>query len=98
MINNWPTEVINLDKTVPLEGEGSCWIQWKGTNVCMDVRCRCGAEGHIDNSFTYFYKCQSCGQLFAVGSVVRLYAMTPEAEQKADRNCIVTDPENAEDA
>jgi hypothetical protein len=27
------------------------WIQWKGTNVCMDVYCACGHHSHIDAKF-----------------------------------------------
>jgi len=29
------------------------WIQWKGTDVCMDVRCSCGNHGHVDADFAF---------------------------------------------
>ncbi len=67
-LTKWSDELHDRDATVPEEGEGHAWIQWKGTNVCMDVHCRCGAHGHIDDSFTYFYRCVGCGETFAVGS------------------------------
>ena len=33
------------------------WIQWKGTNVCMDIHCKCGMLTHIDADFAYHVKC-----------------------------------------
>lgn len=36
------------------------FIQWKGTNVCMDFRCECGANCHFDGDFAYTVKCQHC--------------------------------------
>lgn len=58
------------------------WIQWKGTNVCMDVHCKkCEAElnwfGHLDADFAYFIKC-ACGTVYAVDGHVTLIELTPE--------------------
>lgn len=36
------------------------WIQWKGTDVCMDIHCKCGFHGHVDAEFAYFVKCLEC--------------------------------------
>ena len=33
------------------------FIQWKGTNVCMDCFCVCGEDMHIDSSFAYAVMC-----------------------------------------
>jgi len=44
------------------ETEPSVFIQWKGTDVCMDFYCDCGAQGHFDGDFAYAVKCQHCGQ------------------------------------
>jgi hypothetical protein len=54
------------------------WVQWKGTNVCMDTHCVCGHHGHIDAEFFYHYRCPECGRKFAVGQVVTLIELTPE--------------------
>lgn len=81
-IEDWPSEPLDRDREIPEPGEGSAWIQWKGTNVCMDVRCRCGANGHIDAEFAYFYKCLACGVTFTVGMAVRLYPMSEGATEK----------------
>lgn len=29
------------------------WIQWKGTDVCMDFHCECGEANHYDGYFAY---------------------------------------------
>ena len=44
--------------------EPSASIQWKGTDVCMDVRCECGARYHIDGEFCQFVKCPKCEKTF----------------------------------
>jgi hypothetical protein len=63
------------------------WIQWKGTEVCMDVHCECGHHGHIDGAFAYFYRCPSCDRIWAVGASVRLHALTPEEQQQVAQDC-----------
>jgi len=55
------------------------WIQWKGTQVCIDLHCACGTHGHLDVDFMmYQVKCTDCGQHYAVGSNVVLAPMTEE--------------------
>jgi hypothetical protein len=49
-----------------------CWIQWKGTSVCMDFTCVCGAAGHVDAEFAYNVKCASCGRVFFVNGHIEL--------------------------
>ncbi len=51
------------------------FIQWKGTDVCMDLHCVCGFHGHVDGDFFYFYKCQ-CGRVYEVGVHVPLLLVT----------------------
>ena len=46
------------------EGKPHGWIQWKGTEVCMDVHCKCGELTHVDDSFTYHVKCGNCGTVY----------------------------------
>lgn len=36
------------------------FIQWKGTDVCMDFHCKCGAHCHFDGDFAYVVKCPHC--------------------------------------
>lgn len=44
--------------------ETNAFIQWKGTDVCMDFRCECGEGGHFDGFFAYVVKCPGCGVLW----------------------------------
>jgi len=58
--------------------EAHGWIQWKGTNVCIDLHCPCGAHDHIDAGFAYFYRCSGCGRGYALGQTIKLIPLTPE--------------------
>lgn len=40
--------------------EPHAFVQWKGTNVCMDFHCECGAQCHFDGDFAYTVKCPHC--------------------------------------
>lgn len=68
-------EAISLQDT-PADGPHG-WIQWKGTEVCIDLYCPCGHHGHVDAEFFYTYRCK-CGVVYAVGSAVKLIKLTPE--------------------
>lgn len=52
------------------EGKAHGWIQWKGTNVCMDFYCACGAHLHIDDEFCYHVKCMHCGSVYMMNGHV----------------------------
>lgn len=67
------------------DDEPHAWIQWKGTEACMDLHCACGAHGHIDGMFVYQVKCNDCGQHYAMGMNVVLAPMTEQqvADAKA---------------
>lgn len=59
------------------------WIQWKGTNVCIDLHCVCGGDGnpigHYDGDFMYSVQCVQCGRKYAVGQNIKLIELnTPE--------------------
>jgi len=54
------------------EGEPHGWIQWKGTDVCIDLYCKCGHHGHYDGDFLYAFECPACHAKYAVGQNVKL--------------------------
>ncbi len=56
------------------------WIQWKGTDVCMELNCKCGELTHIDSDFTYHIKCPFCGQVYECDGHINLIPMTFEPE------------------
>lgn len=71
---------------VPPEGEPHAWIQWKGTQVCMDVSCACGELSHLHGDFTYYVACPACGRVYMTNPHVELIPLSgDEAKSLADR-------------
>lgn len=63
----------------PWEGEATHgWIQWKGTDVCLDLRCECGALTHFDGEFAYALECSACGRTYAMNPHVKAHPIDPE--------------------
>ena len=56
------------------------WIQWKGTDVCMDVHCKCGESMHFDGDFCYYIKCPVCGQVYECDGHIQLHPVPFEPE------------------
>ena len=50
----------------------SGWVQWKGTDVCMDVYCICGHHSHFDAEFLYYLRCPKCSRVFSVNAHIQL--------------------------
>lgn len=61
-----------------VEGKPHGFIQWKGTNVCMDVYCECGCHSHIDAEFAYYVRCPKCKKIYMCNPFVRLIPVTVE--------------------
>ena len=55
-------------------------IQWKGTDVCMDVHCKCGHDSHFDTDFCSHLKCPKCGQVYECSGVIKLTPLDFEPE------------------
>ena len=58
------------------EGKPHGWIQWKGTDVCMDIYCKCGHHSHIDADFAYSVECPACGTCYHCNPHVELIELT----------------------
>src|SRR5665213_2819957 len=52
------------------------WIQWKGTDVCIDIHCGCGEALHADTDFLYSFICPHCGRHYQMGSHVAIYELS----------------------
>ncbi len=74
-----------------VDGKPHVWIQWKGTDVCCDVRCVCGHGGHLDVEFMYFIRCAKCGRTYQVGQSMPLYELTPEQAANDQHRTTVKD-------
>jgi hypothetical protein len=70
------------------EGEAHGWIQWKGTDVCIDLHCVCGHHGHFDGDFFYHFKCPQCGAKYTVGCNVKLIPLTEEQAEYVEKDHI----------
>ena len=40
------------------------FVQYKGTDLCIDFHCECGAHCHYDGDFAYAVKCPHCGTVW----------------------------------
>lgn len=64
-------------------GDAHGWIQWKGTDVCIDLHCSCGYHGHFDGDFFYYYECPACHVKYALGCNVKLIPLNQEQAEHA---------------
>src|SRR5579859_1862023 len=60
------------------------YIQWKGTDVCCDLYCKCGGRFHFDGGFMYHIKCPYCGQVYECGQFIKLYPLDFEPDGTQD--------------
>lgn len=79
-------DILRQDFNVENTSHG--WIQWKGTDVCMDVHCKCGYSGHVDSDFFYYFECPMCHSKYAVGSTVKLIELTEEQSKKISEETV----------
>lgn len=73
------------------------FIQWKGTDVCLDFHCyKCDTFSHFDGDFCYYLRCPTCQQVYAMPSVVSLLAVdAPEGNiEEADKSDITSAKES----
>lgn len=56
--------------TTPNGSEARMFIQWKGTDVCLDFYCPCGHDGHVDGNFAYAVQCSECEAIYELGTQV----------------------------
>lgn len=69
------------------------FIQWKGTDICIDFTCECGWLGHFDGYFCYTVRCGGCKRVWALPHTVRLI---PENEFNREYHTPV-DPDGDDD-
>ena len=56
----------------------SAELQWKGTDVCMDLYCVCGEPTHLDCEFVYFFKCSKCGRIYEMDPTIKMIEVPKE--------------------
>jgi hypothetical protein len=69
------------------------FIQWKGTQVCLDFYCSCGgAGGHFDGWFCYYIKCPDCNTIYKLPDTLTLEPVTAEFIEEQGFDSVVQDP------
>lgn len=54
------------------EDQPSGWIQWKNTDVCIDIHCECGKQSHYDGGFMYGIQCPYCKREYFANGYIQL--------------------------
>ncbi len=58
------------------------YIQWKGTDVCIDIHCpECETGSHFDGYFMYQYECPKCKSVFQMGESVEMIKLDKPNEK-----------------
>ena len=58
--------------------EAEVFLQYKGTDICLDFYCTCGAQGHFDGFFAHRLKCPKCNQEWVMPHNLVAHKPTPE--------------------
>ena len=72
MVKIAPNSTEAWDLQEVYEGQPHGWIQWKGTDVCMDIYCKCGQSFHIDSTFAYSVQCPKCDTCYHCNGHIEL--------------------------
>lgn len=75
-------EAFSLQETYKNKPHG--WVQWKGTDVCMDIHCKCGYHSHIDAEFAYNVECPQCHTVYMCNGYIELIEL-----EELPENCVV---------
>ena len=60
------------DNQETFETQAHGWIQWKGTDVCVDIHCECGETSHFDGEFMYVIQCPHCHRKYFANGHIQL--------------------------
>lgn len=70
----------------PPSGDPHGWLQWKGSNVCIDFHCACGHHSHIDADFVYYIRCPKCKQTYSMNPNIEAIPLNVEETQYVLKN------------
>ena len=82
------------------EERASAFIQWKGTDVCLDLSCECGYSSHLDAEFAYAIKCPKCKTEYVMPADIVLLKksdVSPTMYDHESKVCEGDRPEQDED-
>ena len=65
-----------------MDKETITFIQWKGTDLCMDFYCpSCTEHSHFDCTHAYYIQCPYCESVFKMPTNI-----TPEKVDKSEKH------------
>lgn len=64
--------------------ETDIFIQWKGTDACLELRCECGQTEHRDGMFLYHVKCIGCGSWYELPSAIHPRKLNPQEAKEIE--------------
>lgn len=80
----------------PKQSEPSLWIQWSGSNVCVDFYCSCGAMPHIDAKFRDYLRCIECNAFYYVNPHVEIIPLNERESIAASKLAYVEAADNGD--
>lgn len=69
-------------------GSPDLFMQWKGTDVCLDLHCPCGAHCHLDGFFAYTIECGGCGAVWKLPDFI----IPERVENPEDDRAVLASP------
>lgn len=73
------TTLEEANKLFDNHNNASGFIQWKGTDVCLDFHCpKCCTHNHYDDYFAYTIQCGGCKTNFALSPKVEVVELTDD--------------------
>lgn len=79
------------------EDGGSAHLQYKGFDVCADIRCECGEQYHVDAEFAYFVKCSACGATYRMPGAMQFDKIERVAGESPEWATIIMRDEDGEE-
>ena len=64
----------------------NAFIQFKGTDICMDLHCKCGYHNHFDGYFAHRVKCSKCGVVYAISPYPKIIEIADKGDSLLEQN------------
>ena len=64
------------------DGRPEIFLQWKGTDACLDLYCTCGDQFHFDGYFASELTCGKCGQTYELPHMLAITPAEPSHQLK----------------
>ena len=77
MTDTWRRLVPKMIEADPPPEDPKGRIQYKGTDLCIDLYCECETTEHLDGEFIQFWQCPNCGKRYMLSAYVKLIETDP---------------------